>query len=217
MASYSPPSEQLPIFDNEVFSNNLNGSTILTVAQANLLYLRKTFADTATALETFTAGIKTNTIDALGTSFVLNIGSNSAVVQVSKPITLNYLPSLLTGSSVLGYKNAGTINIALGASVFFTGVGQNIYTVNLASGVWLIVANAQFNTPGSLFYLSISQISSAVDFSNLVSVALTSTYTGQITRIINTDISGTGNYFFVGQTSNNTTCLRASFDCYRIA
>ena len=73
MASYNPPSEQLPIFDNAVFEPP-TGSGGLTVAQANLLYLRKTVPDTATALETFQAGIYTDDIsDNTGTITVKGI------------------------------------------------------------------------------------------------------------------------------------------------
>jgi len=59
MVSYNPPLETLPIFDNSVFisSSSLSSTSYITVAQANLLYLRKTVADTATALETFYNGL----------------------------------------------------------------------------------------------------------------------------------------------------------------
>jgi hypothetical protein len=71
MASYFPPTENLPIFDNEVF--DASNSDVLTIAKANLLYLRKTVADTATAIETFNAGIKTNSV-AQRTNTTLFIG-----------------------------------------------------------------------------------------------------------------------------------------------
>ena len=63
MAVYNPPTEKLPIFDNSVFISSNGSSTssaYLTIAQANLLYLRKTYPDTATALETFNLGILTS-------------------------------------------------------------------------------------------------------------------------------------------------------------
>ena len=72
MASYLPPSEQLPIFDNEVFAINTSDAG-LTIAQANLLYLRKTFPDTATALETFQGGILTDNIDVINAATTKNL------------------------------------------------------------------------------------------------------------------------------------------------
>jgi hypothetical protein len=59
MVSYNPPLETLPIFDNSVFisTSSLSSTSYITVAQANLLYLRKTVADVATALETFYNGL----------------------------------------------------------------------------------------------------------------------------------------------------------------
>lgn len=59
MVSYQPPIETLPIFDNSVFisTSGLSSTSLLTVAQANFLYLRKRVADTATALETFYNGL----------------------------------------------------------------------------------------------------------------------------------------------------------------
>ena len=52
----------------------------ITEAEANLLYLRKTTADTATALETFTAGISTPSVNTSGN---LLIGGNASTLGVS--------------------------------------------------------------------------------------------------------------------------------------
>jgi hypothetical protein len=122
MASYTPPTENLPIFDNSVF-NAVNDSTILTVSIANLLYLRKTYADTATALETFNAGIATNTIQATNsttgsitigasqTDGILNLGTGSR--------TATGVINIATGSG------AGNVNILTGVG---TSGGLNIGT-----------------------------------------------------------------------------------------
>ena len=91
MASYLPPSEQLPIFDNEVFAINTSDSG-LTIAQANLRYLRKTVPDTATAIETFNAGILTDTINAItgtiNTTSNINFNNSSSNIY-SDNIYLN--------------------------------------------------------------------------------------------------------------------------------
>ena len=87
MASSNPPS---PYFNGIIYNPSFfeSSGTALTTAEANNLYLRKTTTDTATALETFTAGISTNSItpynvatttnlfDTL-TSGVLNIATNA--------------------------------------------------------------------------------------------------------------------------------------------
>jgi len=90
MAVYNPPIETLPIFDNTVFSTTSLNST-LTQAQANLLYLRKNYTDTATALETFTAGIATNNIATTTLASNLQIGSatNTGTIFISTIATNN--------------------------------------------------------------------------------------------------------------------------------
>jgi hypothetical protein len=82
MAIYPPPSYTVP-FSGIIFNSSYFTSTVssgLTVDQANTLYLRKTFSDIATALETFDAGISTPTItsaSALGLqNQSINIGSS---------------------------------------------------------------------------------------------------------------------------------------------
>ena len=60
-----------------VTSSSGNG---ITEAQANLLYLRKTTADTATSLETFSAGISTPSVNTSGN---LLIGGNASTLGVS--------------------------------------------------------------------------------------------------------------------------------------
>ena len=76
----------------------------LTEALANSLYLRKTVPDTATAVETFSSGITTNTINSVlpsdlvelipnGTG-ILNIGASSSRTSTG-PIVLGNLNSLI--------------------------------------------------------------------------------------------------------------------------
>jgi len=105
MASYTPPIESLPIFDNEVFQST-NNSTVLTVGTANLLYLRKTFTDTATALETFSAGILTNLLNPITASSTIDIATNSTgVINIGT----------LGGRSTVIHIGDGNSNIAGGA------------------------------------------------------------------------------------------------------
>jgi len=76
----------------------------LNQTQANKLYLQKTVADTATATETFSGGILTNTINP--TTGTGTVGINS------------------------GAGNAGGVNILNGAYT----IGQTVGTVNILSG-----------------------------------------------------------------------------------
>ena len=68
MTSNNPP---YPYYNgiayNSAFFTSNNGSG-LTQTKANTLYLQKTVADTATALETFSNGMKTDSISSLSTS-----------------------------------------------------------------------------------------------------------------------------------------------------
>ena len=67
----------------------------LSQAQANTLYLQKTVADTATAIETFTLGIKAQKVDGLLSSSIMYVGNN---------ITTG---SLLLGNLGIRTKNQG--------------------------------------------------------------------------------------------------------------
>ena len=69
MSAFPPPNVYFNgiIYDSDYFTQSSSGSG-LTKAQANALYLRKTVTDTATALETFNSGIKTDSISSLSTS-----------------------------------------------------------------------------------------------------------------------------------------------------
>jgi len=64
-------------FNPAFYANDTGGG--FTEAQANALYLKKTVADTATAIETFNAGIKTNSITLVsGTTLALPASTTTA-------------------------------------------------------------------------------------------------------------------------------------------
>jgi len=78
----NPPEYYFPNIDfNPAFYALDTGG--LSQETANALYLQKTVPDTATALETFTAGIKTLSISSTGTgaSNILNVGIQSRTVS----------------------------------------------------------------------------------------------------------------------------------------
>jgi len=129
MASYTPPTETLPIFDNAVF-NSVNGSTVLTVSTANLLYLRKTYADTATALETFNAGILVNTIQPTATTTTMLI--NSTMTSGDMYIGSNAAASnARTGVIHIGDSN----NIASGGAVHINNGTSNTSNTQIMNGL----------------------------------------------------------------------------------
>ena len=65
MTSQPSPTYNFPgiSYNPSYFKTSSSG---LTTGAANALYLRKTYADTATSLETFSAGINTTTLSASG-------------------------------------------------------------------------------------------------------------------------------------------------------
>ena len=98
MASYNPPSEYLPIFDNSVFTSSESSSGGLTLAQANALYLRKTFPDTCTALETFSAGISTTFLNSSG-----DIKSDTKLITNNTDSTKSLLNDMYTVSKKISF------------------------------------------------------------------------------------------------------------------
>ena len=90
MSSDNPPYPYYPnIPYNPSFFTSDSG-TGLTEAQANTLYLKKTVPDTATAQETFNAGIITPSITSTGTMSItsgagLTIGPTSGALTIGPP------------------------------------------------------------------------------------------------------------------------------------
>ena len=91
-----------------VTSSSGNG---ITEAQANLLYLRKTTTDTATSLETFSAGIATSSIDTASSGGTLTIGGTNATggLNIGKS---TFLTSILGNASVAGTLGAGASTLS---------------------------------------------------------------------------------------------------------
>lgn len=103
MTAYPPP---LYSFTGLNFNPTIFETTQasgLTQGQANALYLQKTVADTATAIETFNAGIKTNSID-INTDSTTNI-----MTTTTKQINLGTANSRV-GLINIGTGSSGTIN-----------------------------------------------------------------------------------------------------------
>ena len=121
MASYPPPTENLPIFDGTVFSTTLSSG--LTKEQADEIYLQKNTPDTATALETFDSGMSTNLIIPETSTDTLNIGGGFVNTG---DISLN------TGGAVL---LTSTSNVSLGTDIGDINIGpvQSSGTINIGT------------------------------------------------------------------------------------
>lgn len=131
MTTTLPPTQYFSgIYYNSSFWSS--GASSLTQTQANTLYLRKTVPDTATALETFSSGIATQTAVA---------------------------PSTTTDVSLFQTQTAGTIRIAPNAtaiSVHCSNIDCNNNTINNATtpaGGALYLAN---NQVGGQLYIGTS-------------------------------------------------------------
>ena len=198
MSSYNPP---YPYFNGITYNKSYfdSSGTGLSRAQANALYLQKTMPDTATALETFNAGIKTNTIEALTSSGTLSLGISTNTLTVKAPITIGY-SGVPTSTTQLG----GKVTPSFTTTTLAAGTPTNIATVVCGVGIYLITANVYFNFPGGYSVLSINT-TTATDTNCYV----TSNYgTGscvQITRIVNSSIDGTQTWILVAQVASATT------------
>jgi hypothetical protein len=123
MSSANPP---FPWFNGIKYNPAFfTSSTIgtLTKAQANALYMQKTVPDTATSIETFQAGIKTDNIDSFtGPVTMSGVDVNIGNVGITSTINNNCIDYYLTGGSAI-------TNIANGYDV-----NANIIPLNLNNG-----------------------------------------------------------------------------------
>jgi hypothetical protein len=110
----------------------------LTQAQANDLYLRKTVPDTAAVLETFSGGIKANTIDGTTTTSAMTLGSNllsgGYVTIGSSPSVVNIKNDSASSGSVNimnGSLSGGSVNI--GSSGTYTSLDGSVDIGNSAT------------------------------------------------------------------------------------
>jgi hypothetical protein len=112
MAIYPPPSYTVPfsgiIFNSSYFTSTNDSS--LSVDQANNLYLRKTFSDTATALETFNAGISTPSITSDTTLAIGSVAGNVTITGLNTDIGT----TKTSGSTTIG---SATIPVTLNGAV----------------------------------------------------------------------------------------------------
>jgi hypothetical protein len=152
MSAENPPTFSFNGIDfNPTYYVNESTSSGFTQEQANALYLKKTTPDTATAIETFTGGIKTNTIESVidtdtlniqtvsdTATNIVNIGNattnnqtlnlNSKTINIGDttvPSAINIIsPSTFTGTATIGTIAATTINSSAVNSLLAIGSNQ---------------------------------------------------------------------------------------------
>ena len=138
MSSSNPP---YPYYNgityNSAFFTTESGSG-LTVSQANAKYLQKTVADTATVLETFTNGIKTNTLSPLASSGTLDIGNTSnSIININNSTSRTGSIFIGSGNTSQGVVRIGGGDGSLNTIQIMNGTyttGQTAGNVNIASG-----------------------------------------------------------------------------------
>ena len=141
MSAFPPPNVYFNgiIYDSDYFTQSSSGSG-LTKTQANALYLRKTVTDTATALETFNSGIKTNTITPLTSSGTLAIGDTSTnAIQINNSTSRTGAIFIGSGDKSQGVVRIGGGNGSLNTVQIMNGnytTGQTAGDVNIASGIY---------------------------------------------------------------------------------
>ena len=138
MTSSNPP---YPYFNgieyNSAFFTSIDSG--LTIAQANSKYLQKTIPDTATAIETFSNGIKTDAINPTTTTGTIQIGqtaTNSNVeiaAQASRSTVLHLGDGNLSSGAVHIGNGAGSSNNVQILNGNYTS-GQTAGQVNILTG-----------------------------------------------------------------------------------
>lgn len=137
MSAYNPPTYY---FNGIGFNSSFyTVTTGLTQSQANALYLKKTTPDTATAIETFNAGIKTNSI-LQRSNATLFIGDDINTISFLTPNllmgdfggTVSITPSILNlGDGIANINVGGTTSAGSGSIVIGgTCLGGNIQLGN---------------------------------------------------------------------------------------
>jgi hypothetical protein len=153
MATYTPPTEILPIFDSSVYVSDI---TPLTVGEANKKYIKY---PTAQGLSTFPSGIKTDLISPLtdtsnpilfnGTTGNIYIGTSSASVSLGGTLGVVYITNLY--SPVIGLSRniypTGTDIINLGSLSTAINIGT---TSAPSSAITLGSSTSRINALGSV-------------------------------------------------------------------
>ena len=226
--SVPPPEFQ---FTNLQYNPNFwtSATSPLTQDVADDLYLQKTVPDSASALETFNAGIRTSTANPLTTNGVItiassatpaatiNIGTSGApqTLNMNRPMQLQYFKSSITTSS-LGYNvispsSSGPTGMSAGATT-------NIATLTVTQGVWIMFGTCTALMAGvpsyGYFQLSIGT-GAALDYTACSTIlVINGQMTFQVTRFHSADTSQT--YYLLANSQYAANAENIKFNAYRI-
>jgi hypothetical protein len=160
MSAYNAPSFIVTIYNPAYFASN---TANLTQSQANALYLQKTTADTATALETFSSGISTNSLATTSAASTLDIASTSTgVINIgvlggrSQTIHIGDGNSNVVGGAVHinnGTSTASNVQILNGAGSTGTiTLGSTTSTLTVNSPITMGYSTLPSYSPGMIGY-----------------------------------------------------------------
>ena len=143
----------------------------------------------------------------------LSSTASAGVINVNRPLTLNYLPSAIT-TSQLGSKIDGTV----GVTIIGAGTTVTLYSLtNLPAGIWMIQCNTRFVSASTTLALSIS-LTTALDLNSLCSLPspVLAGSTLQVTRIIKAS-AVTPNIYLTAFSDAANSVTNVIFDVFRIA
>jgi hypothetical protein len=192
------------------------GGSGVTLAQTDALYLKKTVADTATAIETFNAGIKTQKVDGLLTSSIMYVGNNittGSLILGNIPIrTKNQ--GIFETASIRAPATNGTIAICTDATI---GGGVDIGTASSTTNVYGTL-NVPTSGGASTNAVNVSYLTSALantaTLNQVQTFTQTNTFSNATAGIKANSIQGiatTGDQsFFTTKTAGNLNVFASS-------
>jgi hypothetical protein len=166
------------------------------------------------ATGTTSAGVVNLSTGASSTGTV-NLGGGTSVVRTNRPITLNYPASQAIASTAF-----------LGGTTppVYTGTNPNNSTVQIARvvltrGVWILIGQAIFQTPGAggFFSLSISSLPTVIQNTccQSQSTFANNPVATNVSRFVATDVNVT--WYLTAQTPVSCPVTNVGFIAYRIA
>jgi len=134
-----------PAFYENTITGGGGGTGDLTEAEANALYLQKTVPDTATSLQTFNAGIKTNTITTVTGNLSLPASTTTAPADLNdnstRVPTTAWIVSQGFIKSLTGYATYAGTTAFTAIQTFNLGIKSNIINTLTATANMTIGSN----------------------------------------------------------------------------
>jgi hypothetical protein len=156
-----------------------------------------------------------NTTNAVNiNSSALSLGSSTKSLTVNAPITVAYLQTEITSNTQIGFKVNGTSSsvTSMLASTITT-----FWSAPLVSGVWYLLGNAKYVSPGAFGRLYITATIDTADDAAAVALPGIANMVLQVSRIITVAPGTTPTYYLTGSVGNATTVNNIVFRVYRLA